>query len=109
MKVLSLEEMNNVSGAYSSDIFGNLVEAAGCGIMGGIMGFTYGAMWGGKHGQDGGGYLGLGIIGGGVGLIAGMLVGAIGGATVSIALGYETSVGIIEKAFDQWTSGLLEV
>lgn len=109
MKVLSIEEMNTVSGAYTwdswTDIFGNIAEAAATAVLAGSMGAAFGGYMGGKHGGDGGGLLGVGSIGQGVGLIAGMLLGGIGMAVAGTIVGYDATWKIVQQTFDGILSG----
>ncbi len=110
MKVLSLEEMNNVSGAYSWgsvwDIFGNIGEAVASATLGAVTGFTAGAIIGGKHGGDGGGLLGVGSIGQGVGMIGGGIIGAITCGIGAVVVGYENTWEYVQKAIDGYVSGV---
>ncbi|WP_434648330.1 hypothetical protein ACMYSM_21505 [Raoultella planticola] len=109
MKVLSLEEMNVVSGAYSWsspwDIINNVGEAAVSATLGAVAGFATGAIIGGKNGGTGGGVLGFGAIGQGVGMIAGGVFGAvtcgIGGAIV----GFDDTWKYTQKTLDGFLDG----
>ncbi|MCE9901580.1 hypothetical protein QVN03_23705 [Raoultella terrigena] len=109
MKVLSLEEMNAVSGAYSWsspwDIFSNIGEAVVSATLGAVAGFAGGAVIGGKHGGDGGGILGFGIIGQGVGMI---VAGVIGGVTCGIGaaiVGYDDTWKYTQTLVDGFLDG----
>ncbi|NIY47838.1 hypothetical protein [Cedecea colo] len=104
MKVLSFEEMNNVSGAYSWgntwDIFSNIGEAIASAALGASLGFMGGAIIGGKHGGDGGGLLGIGSIGQGVGMIGAGIIGAIGCGVAATVVGFDSSWEYARKAMD---------
>lgn len=110
MKVLSFEEMNNVSGAYSWgsvwDIFNNVAEAVTSATLGAVAGFTTGAIIGGKHGGDGGGLLGFGILGQGVGMIGGGIIGGITCGIGATIVGFDSTWEYTQKALDGFLSGV---
>ncbi|ROR94388.1 hypothetical protein [Raoultella terrigena] len=109
MKVLSLEEMNAVSGAYSWsspwDIFGNIGEAVVSATLGAVAGFAGGAVIGGTRGGDGGGVLGFGIIGQGVGMIAGGIIGGITCGIGGAIVGYDDTWKYTQSLLDSFLDG----
>lgn len=110
MKVLSLEEMNSVSGAYSWgsvwDIFGNIAEAALSATMGAAGGFATGATIGGKHGGDGGGMLGLGTLGQGVGMIGAGIIGAVTCSIAATIVGFDKTLEYSKLTMDNFLNGV---
>ncbi len=109
MKTLSIQEMNNVSGAYSwnswTSIFGNTIEAVASAALGAAAGFAAGAAIGGKHGGDGGGLLGIGSIGQGVGMIGAGAIGGIAAAIGATIVGFDKTWEYSKKFLDGLFSG----
>ncbi|SEK25104.1 hypothetical protein SAMN04487787_101227 [Kosakonia sacchari] len=109
MKTLSVQDMNNVSGAYSwnswTSIFSNAVEAVASAAMGAAMGFAGGAVIGGKHGGDGGGILGVGSIGQGVGMIGAGVIGCVAFGIAATIVGFNKTWEYSQKFMDGIFSG----
>lgn len=96
MKVLSIEEMNDVSGAYSwgngwMSLVYNAVELVASATLAASLGAVAGAMVGGKHGGDGGGILGFGQIGQGVGMIGAGAITAVGLGIAGAVIGWDST------------------
>ena len=60
---------------------------------------------GGTQSGNNGGILGLGLIGNAVGMVWGLIVGAVGGAVTYAALGWEKSVEYSNAAFEAVVKG----
>jgi hypothetical protein len=109
MKTLSVQEMNNVSGAYSwnswTSIFSNTIEAIASAAMGAAMGFAGGAAIGGKHGGDGGGLIGIGSIGQGVGMVGAGIIGSISCAIGATIVGFDKTWEYSKKFLDGLFNG----
>lgn len=105
MKVLSVEEMDNVSGAYGDNMVANVGEFIASVALGASVGSIMWAFTGGKHGGDGGGLIGAGIIG----QLVGMTVGLVwGGVTMGVAagvVGWDATTGLIDNMFSSWFDG----
>lgn len=110
MQVLSFDEMNHVSGAYSwnsmFDIVGNAIEAAASIAIGAAGGFAAGAVIGGKHGGDGGGLLGFGAIGQGVGMVGAGIIGAVTMGICAGIVGFDMTLDYGQKALEGYISGV---
>lgn len=109
MKTLSVQDMNNVSGAYSwnswTSIFSNTVEAFASAALGAAAGFAAGAAIGGKHGGDGGGILGIGSIGQGVGMIGAGMIGSVAAAIGATIVGFDKTWEYSKKFLDGLFNG----
>ncbi|WGZ32271.1 colicin V synthesis protein [Xylella fastidiosa subsp. pauca] len=93
MRELTLTEIDNVSGAG----LGSRLNAA---IVGGVVAFFAGSIWGGTRGGDGGGILGIGSIGQGVGMLYGGIAGAIGGFVLDQSVTYSYTSGFMASLFN---------
>lgn len=108
MKKLSVQEMNNVSGAYSWDswtsIFSNTIEAVASATLGAALGFATGSAIGGKHGGDGGGLVGFGALGQLVGIIGGGIIGAVTLGVAGTIAGFDATL----KNYQDFMNGLYD-
>lgn len=108
MKELTVFEMDAISGAgFFDDLAGGvefLIQEAGAVALGAAVGATMAGAWGGRWGAAGGGLIGVGAIGQGVGLIAGLLVGGIGFGITGGLIGWdkthELATGTIQAVID---------
>ncbi|QJT82429.1 hypothetical protein [Kosakonia sp. MUSA4] len=108
MKTLSVQDMNNVSGAYSwnswTSIFSNTVEAIASAALGAALGFAAGAAIGGKHGGDGGGLIGVGSVGQLVGMLGAGVIGAVTIGITGTISGFESTM----KNYQNFLDGLFD-
>ncbi|WP_428944991.1 hypothetical protein ACQK5W_02355 [Pantoea sp. FN060301] len=117
MKEISLNEMDDVSGAYSWDfssitsLLGSTVANAGelvaSATIGACVGTMAGAVIGGKHGGDGGGILGFGIIGQGVGMIGAGIIGGVASGIAAAVVGWDTTEKYAFQAVDGLINGTI--
>ncbi|MDN4627785.1 MULTISPECIES: hypothetical protein [Erwinia] len=117
MKELSVIEMNEVSGAYGWDFsnFGsfalsaisNIGELAVSSVVGGAVGALSFAYVGGRHGAEGGGLLGFGIISQGVGMVAGLVVGGVSTAIYCGATGWDTTQNLAKDLYGSFVNGTI--
>ncbi|MCS6055813.1 hypothetical protein LNO36_02410 [Klebsiella variicola subsp. variicola] len=115
MKQLTVFEMEAISGGYTRDfssasaaitsLASNAVEAVGAMALGGIVTAVIGAWFGGTQAGTNGGIFGFGLIANGVGAIAGFILGAIGGAVGSLALGWDGTLGYLQEFLDKTLDG----
>ena len=115
MKELSVIEMNEVSGAYGWDFsnFGsfalsaisNIGELAISAVVGGATDAMTGAYVGGRHGGDGGGLLGFGIIAEGIGMVAGGILAGISSATYCAATGWDSTQSFVNDVYNSFLNG----
>ncbi|CAH5475615.1 MULTISPECIES: hypothetical protein [Klebsiella] len=99
MKQLTVFEMEEISGGYSwdfsslgnalSSMAGNAVELVASVAVAASAGGMAGSVIGGRWGGAGGGILGFGAIGQGVGMIWGLVVGAIGCGIAGAFVGWD--------------------
>ena len=122
MKQLTVFEMEEISGGYSWDfsslssaltsLVSNGAELIASAAMAGAVGSMVGSIIGGAHGCDGGGLLGFGALGQGVGMIWGLVVGAITCGIAGAAAGWDNTLqycldvygGMIDGTFTPWGS-----
>lgn len=105
MRELNTAEISEVSGSYGNGIFADAFEAARCAVVGAATGTIFGAIIGGKHGGDGGGQLGFGIIGQGVGMLAGGAIGFVAAGALVTALGWDKGMTVVNDFYKGYTSG----
>lgn len=101
MKQLTVFEMEEISGGYTWDfssvssaitsLAGNSVELVASVAIAASAGGMAGSIIGGRWGGAGGGILGFGAIGQGVGMIWGLVVGAIGCGIAGAFVGWDTT------------------
>lgn len=120
MKQLTVFEMEEISGGYTWDfsslsaaitsVVSNAGELVISVALGASVGAMAGSIIGGAHGGDGGGLLGIGSIGQGVGMIWGLIVGAIGCGIAAATVGWDQTLatcidvanGVIDGTFVPW-------
>ncbi|MDA3144928.1 hypothetical protein I6U06_23375 [Klebsiella pneumoniae] len=104
MKQLTVFEMEEISGGYTWDfsslssaitsLASNAGELVISVALGAAVGAMAGSVIGGVHGGDGGGLLGIGSIGQGVGMIWGLVVGAIGCGIAAATVGWDQTLAV---------------
>ncbi|EXU77360.1 hypothetical protein [Erwinia mallotivora] len=117
MRELSVIEMNEVAGAYSWDfssaangllsVVSNGAELIASVAVGASVGALSIGYIGGRHGAEGGGLLGIGIISQGVGLVAGMILGGIAMGVTGAVTGLDNSLKVAQQFYDAFANGTI--
>ncbi|WP_333853556.1 hypothetical protein [Leclercia sp.] len=101
MKELNIFEMEQIAAGTEDNLFTRLAAAALNGVVTGV----WGTLIGGTQSGANGGLLGFGLGGNVVGMFWGLAMGAITGAASGFAMGWDKSLAVVEKAFNNLFDG----
>ncbi|MFU2173143.1 hypothetical protein [Klebsiella grimontii] len=101
MKELNVFEMEQVAAGVED----NLLTRACAAILGGATWGVWGTLIGGTQSGANGGLLGFGGFGNLVGMFWGLAVGIVGGASSAFAQGWDKTLALTEKTFNNILDG----
>ncbi|MEB6379556.1 hypothetical protein MXM41_11530 [Leclercia adecarboxylata] len=101
MKELNVFEMEQIAAGVQDNIFTRIAAAA----LGAATWGVWGTLIGGTQSGANGGLLGFGGFGNLVGMFWGLATGAIGGGLSAFAQGWDKTVALTEKTFNNLLDG----
>lgn len=101
MKELNIFEMEQVAAGVND----NLITRVAAGLLGAAVWGVWGTLIGGTQSGANGGLIGFGGIGNLVGMFWGLAVGAVGGGLSSFAQGWDATVALTEKTYNNLFDG----
>ena len=102
MKELRVFEMEYVA----AGTIDNLASRAAAAALGAVTWGIFGTLIGGTQSGANGGVLGFGLIGNVVGMFWGLATGAVAGAASSFVMGWDKTIALTEKTFDNAYDGI---
>ena len=100
MKELNVFEMEQVAAGNQE-----LISRLGAAALGAVTWGVWGTLIGGTQSGANGGLLGFGLLSNVVGMFWGLAMGAITGATMSFSIGWDATLALVEKSFNNAYDG----